>query len=312
LGRPRKFVLWVGGALLALAVPAVVWLHFALAFDAPDEFLRQKGELAGVEIEPAAGDTLYAAYDLRLASSAGYRVRGHLRVPRAPGRWPSLVVIGGTETGRMAAELVNPETPYVILGLDYPWEGPTRLSWWQFLARVLAVRRAMLLTPSAVMLGVDYLETRPEVDSTGVVLVGASFGAQLITVVGALEERAGPVLVIYGGGDYRTLLEANLDLRPRWLGSALARAGARLLDPIEPLHYAARVAPRPMILINGSLDSRIPRHSVEVLFAAAREPKQLIWLEEGHITPRDPALLARVLEAAVGALEGAGQIARPS
>jgi hypothetical protein len=264
---------------------AVIWLKYALAFDAPDQFLRQKGELAGVEIEAADADTLYEAFHIRLAS------RGHLRVPRAPGPWPSLIVIGGTNTGRMAAELVNPESPYVILGLDYPWDGPTRLTWWQFLVRVLAVRRAMLLTPSAVMLAVDYLETRSECDTTGVVLVGASFGAQLITVVGALEERAGPVLVIYGGGDYKTILEANLNLKPRWLSSALARAGAWLLDPIEPLHYAAEVAPRPMILINGSLDSRIPQQSVDTLFAAARR---------------------RVLEAAVQALEETGEIARSS
>jgi hypothetical protein len=131
-------------------------------------------------------------------------------------------------------------------------------------------------------------------------------------VVGALEERAGPVLVVYGGGDYKTILEANLNLKPRWLSSALARAGAWLLDPIEPLHYAAEVAPRPMILINGLLDSRIPQQSVDTLFAAAREPKQLIWLEEGHISSRDPALLGRVLEAAVQALEETGEIARSS
>ncbi|NIN70620.1 MAG: hypothetical protein GTO46_01545 [Gemmatimonadetes bacterium] len=312
MGRLRKYALGTGGLLLALAIIAVIWLKYALAFEAPDQFLRQKGELAGVEVEAAAGDSLYEAYDVRLTSSAGYGVHGHLRVPRAPGRWPSLIVIGGTNTGRLAAELVNPDSAYVILGLDYPWDGPVQLTWWQFLVRVLAVRRAMLLTPSAVMLGVDYLETRPEVDSTGVVLVGASFGAQLITVVGALEERAGPVLVIYGGGDYRKLLEANLDLKPRWLNSALARAGAWLLDPIEPLHYAAQVTPRPMIIINGSRDSRIPQSSVDTLFATAREPKQLIWLDEGHISSRDPALLERVLQAAVEALEKTGEIAGPS
>jgi hypothetical protein len=308
VGGRRKIALGAGGLLLALAIIAAIWLKYALAFDAPDQFLRQKGELAGVEVEAADGDSLYEAYNVGLTSSAGYGVRGYLRVPRAPGRWPSLIVIGGTNTGRLAAELVNPDSPYVILGLDYPWDGPTQLTWWQFLVRVLAVRRAMLLTPSAVMLGVDYLETRPEVDSTGVVLVGASFGAQLITVVGALEERAGPVLVIYGGGDYRTLLEANLNLRPRWLSSGLAGAGAWLLDPIEPLHYAPQVTPRPMIIINGSLDSRIPRQSVDTLFAAAREPKQLIW----HISSRDPALLERVLQAAVEALEKTGKIVRPS
>ncbi len=291
---------------------AAIWLSWALAFDAPEGFLRGKGELAEVQVEPAGGDSLYHAYRVTLASDAGYHVRGHLRVPRASGRWPSLIVIGGVNTGRMAAELVNPDVPYVILGLDYPWDGPTKLTWWEFLVRVLAIRRAMLLTPSAVMLAVDYLERRPEVDSSGVVLVGASFGAQLISVAGALDERTGPVLIIYGGGDYQAILEANLDFGPGWLRSALAGAGAWLLDPVEPLHYVAQVAPRPVIIINGARDDRIPRRSVEALYEAARQPKRLIWLDEGHISSRDAALLKRVLEAAVGALEDAGAYPRPS
>ena len=174
---------------MALAIIAAVWLKFALAFDAPDQFLRQKGELAGVEVEPAEGDGLYSAYHVKLASSAGYGVRGHLRVPRVPGRWPSLIVIGGTNTGRMAAELVNPATPYVVLGLDYPWDGPTQLTWWQFLVRVLAVRRAMLLTPSAVMLGVDYLETRPEVDTDRIGVIGHSLGGQEATWLTWFDHR---------------------------------------------------------------------------------------------------------------------------
>jgi fermentation-respiration switch protein FrsA (DUF1100 family) len=55
-------------------------------------------------------------------------------------------------------------------------------------------------------------------------------------------------------------------------------------------------------MINGRLDDRIPVHSVEALYEAAHEPKQLIWLEEGHISSRDEALLGRVLQAAVEAL----------
>ncbi len=287
---------------LIVGVALAVWLRWTLAFDAPEEFFRQKGELSAAQVEPAGGDSLYEAYRVTLASSAGYQVRGHLRVPRREGRWPAVIVIGGVRTGRMAAELFTPESPYVILGLDYPWDGPISPTWWQFLVRVLAVRKAMLLTPSAVMLGIDYLETRSDVDSSGVVLAGASFGAQLITVVGALDQRAGPVLVIYGGGDYAAILSANLRDKPGWLREGLARAGAWLLEPIEPLNYADKVSPRPIIIINGLRDERVPRHSVDTLYSTAREPKQLIWLDEGHISSRDEEQLGRVLQAAVQAL----------
>ncbi len=290
------------GALFVLVAVGGITLKLSLSFDAPGEFWRQKGELSAVDLEPAAGDSLYEAYDVTLASDAGYRVRGYLRLPREPGRWPAVIIIGGTNTGRMAAELFTPEEPYVILGLDYPWEGSTRLNWWQFLIRIFAIRRAMLLTPSAVILGVDYLETRTDVDMSALVLAGASFGAQLITVAGALDERAGTVLIVYGGGDIAALARANLKVRPMWLRSALARIAAWLLAPIEPVDYAGRIAPRRTIIINGLQDDRIPRYCVEALYEAAKEPKQLIWLEAGHISSRDPESLERVLRASSRAL----------
>jgi hypothetical protein len=298
--RPMLTLLTVAALVIIVATSA--YLARALAFDAPDGFWRQKGELVAVEEEPSEGDSLYQAYRVTLTSSAGYSVRGHLRVPRQQGRWPSLVVIGGVETGRMSAELITPAEPYVVLGLDYPWDGPTHLSSLQFLVRVLKIRRAMLLTPSAVLLAVDYLQKRPEVDSSRVVLAGASFGAQLITVAGALDKRARTVLVAYGGGDYAALAKANLKIKPRWLRAPVARVGAWLLDPIEPLHYAGQVSPRRLILINGLTDDRVPRHCVEVLYEAAGEPKRLIWLEAGHISPTNPELIERVLRAASRAL----------
>ncbi|MGD8868630.1 MAG: hypothetical protein PVI01_13415 [Gemmatimonadales bacterium] len=300
-GRSGAGRLWLAAILLLLAIALAVVQ--ALKFDAPEEFWSQKGELAKVEVHEAGWDSLYAAFEIELASSANYSVRGYLRVPRSGGRFPAVIVIGGTNTGRLAAELFTPEDPYVILGLDYPWDGPAQLSWWQFLVRVFAVRRAMLLTPSAVMLGADYLARRDDVDSSGLVYAGASFGAQLITVAGALDPRAGRVLVIYGGGDYAALLRTNLQVQPMWLRSALARVGAWLVDPIEPLDYVGQIAPRETIIINGRRDERIPVSSVERLFKAAREPKQLIWLDAGHIRSSRPETIAPVLAAASRALD---------
>ena len=253
-------------------------------------------------VEPAAGDSQYSAYKVSLVSSEGYEVRGYLRVPRQPGVWPAVILLGGVRTGKMAAELISPDEPYIILGLDYPYSGPIKLTAVQFLTRVLAIRRAMLLTPSAVMLGIDYLRSRPDVRASRITLAGASFGAQLVTVAGALDPRAGPIVVCYGGGDFALLIDANLKDKPAWLRGGLARAGAWLLRPVEPLTYVQDIAPDPVILINGLQDDRIPFESVMLLYQAAREPKRLIWLREGHISSRDEALLGRVLSAATQAL----------
>jgi fermentation-respiration switch protein FrsA (DUF1100 family) len=58
-----------------------------------------------------------------------------------------------------------------------------------------------------------------------------------------------------------------------------------------------------VILINGLQDDRIPLHSVEAMYEAAGEPKELIWLDEGHISSRNTALLGRVLDASAAALD---------
>ncbi len=39
-----------------------------------------------------------------------------------------------------------------------------------------------------------------------------------------------------------------------------------------------------------------------LLYQAARKPKRLIWLREGHIDGRDEAMVGRVLNAATQAL----------
>ncbi len=286
-------------------VIGLVVLRRALAFDAPEQFWLQKGALASVELEPVGSDSLYQSFAVVLDSDAGYRVRGHLRVPHQEGRWPAIINLAGVRTGRMAAELIEPDTPYVILGLDYPWDGPTRLTAWQFVTRLFAIRRAMLLTPSATMLGIDFLTTRPDVESSAIVLAGASFGGQLAAVAGAVDERASAVLVVFGGGDYAELLKANLKVKPAWLRSLLASAGAALITPVEPLDYVGSISPRPLILINGERDTSIPRQSVEALYAAAREPKKLVWLDEGHIRPNNRELIQRVLRAAYEALSAA-------
>lgn len=299
----KKKAIWIGTPA-ALLIVAALLLQRALAFQAPEDFYRQKGELEAVELEPEGGDSAYSAYRITLSSTAGYRLRGHIRIPRSEGRWPVILVLGGVRTGRMAAELITPPQPHVILGLDYPWDGPTELSWWEFLLRVLAVRRAMLLTPSAVMLALDYLETRGDVIPERIVLAGASFGAQLATVAGALDQRPVAVLSVYGGGDYGQLLRGNLQVRPMWLRGVVAETGAWLIAPLEPLRYAADIAPRPLLIINGRLDDRVPVSCVQALYDAARPPKRLIWLDEGHISSRDEALLERVLQTAVEALTG--------
>jgi len=50
-------------------------------------------------------------------------------------------------------------------------------------------------------------------------------------------------------------------------------------------------------MVCASGDERIPRGSVERLFDAAREPKELVWVDGLHLDGDRPESLALVLEA---------------
>jgi fermentation-respiration switch protein FrsA (DUF1100 family) len=137
------------------------------------------------------------------------------------------------------------------------------------------------------MLALDYLLAQPDVDTTRVELIGASFGAPFGAVVAALDRRVTRLWLLHGAADPYRLLEHNLEryvsfapLRAVVAGAAnVLIAGPRL----DPAGWVAQVSPRPVIMINALEDERIPRPLVERLYASAEEPKEQLWLPGLHM-----------------------------
>jgi fermentation-respiration switch protein FrsA (DUF1100 family) len=66
------------------------------------------------------------------------------------------------------------------------------------------------------------------------------------------------------------------------------------LEPEDPTHFIPRIAPRPVLLVNGRGDRQIPEASARMLFEAAREPKRQVWLDTPHRIQGEPELTALV------------------
>lgn len=152
--------------------------------------------------------------------------------------------------------------------------------------------------PALFSLGAAYLASRGDVDSSRIGLAATSFAVPFAVIAAAMDERFRDVVLIYGAGDFPRVMAANLALRPAFLRRPAAWLATRPLAGLEPERFVARIAPRPLVMINGEDDPQMPREAVRALFDAAREPKSIVWLRTGHLMPDDSALVRQLVDSA--------------
>lgn len=259
-------------------------------------FVRHKAELASVSETVLESGPAHSVHHVVLTDARGLQVEGHLRVPAAAeGRRPVLLVLGGVRTGRRTVDYLGDTGDWMVLALDYPYQGPkSGLSRWQFMVALPKMRRAVMDTVPVGMLAVDYLVRRPDVDSGRIVLAGGSFGALFAPALGAADDRIGAVAIFFGAGDLEGLINANLDLG--WpLDPVATWLGAVVVSPLEPLKYIGRISPRPVFMLNGAEDPAMPVACSRALHEAAREPKTVRWLPVGHVDVRSREFHGEVL-----------------
>ncbi|MBA4071472.1 MAG: hypothetical protein C0497_06505 [Gemmatimonas sp.] len=254
-------------------------------------FAARTGRLVRVDTLAVRHDRGMLEQEFALTSATGLRVHVAVRRP-APASGDTLrrmlfLLLGGHERGRGAAALVADTRGTVVASFDYPFDGERRAKGLAVVAQVPSIRRALYDSPPAVTLALDYLLGRPDVDSARVELVGASFGASFATIAAARDPRVTRLWIAHGGGKPFAMINAGLErdipFAPlRWPVAGLATllaSGPRFAAE----RWVARVAPRPVVMLNAREDERIPRESVEALWNAAREPKSQVWLPGRHM-----------------------------
>jgi fermentation-respiration switch protein FrsA (DUF1100 family) len=298
--RRRLLVLVIGLSLLAGLAVAV----FAEYQGSSAALHARAGRLVGADLAAAGADDVSTYWTVRLHSTSGLAPTALMRVPRAgTPPYPTGLLMGGLNRGRRvvnARGLEDIARVAVVLSLDYPLKHGPRAGGRELVAAATQLRPAGLDTIAEILLALDYLESRSDVDRRRMFLVGASLGASAVTIAGAVDQRPAAVIALYGGGQVGSLVARTLqhhDQRhpyPRWQALLLGHALAWLLTPLDPVRYAADIAPRPYLMVNGDDDTLIPARNVEAVFAAAREPKTLLWLEGEHIEPGESALIRRL------------------
>ncbi|NIP80728.1 MAG: hypothetical protein GWM90_16525, partial [Gemmatimonadetes bacterium] len=214
---------------------------------------------------------------------------------RAAGDWgsrPSIVYLHGTgRAGRRGLWIRRPASllaaaGYNVLAIDLLHWGDratgllTTFTDEEQHARLYndtaAYREWVARTVGDVRRSVDVLRDRYGLDERAVGLVGFSRGASVAPIAAAADPRIAAVVMLYGG---------HIDREETGHSASACNA-----------NYIGLIAPRPLLMVNGRADRRIPAAaSVEPLFALAREPKRILWLDTGHQVPgREawPAILA--------------------
>jgi fermentation-respiration switch protein FrsA (DUF1100 family) len=296
----------VGGFVLALlaAGGAAAWL----LRDPTPRFDARRSALESVREFPVTLDGNTREQDVHLVATSGLGVEIAIRRPatleETPLRRPVFVVLGGAVRGKDAGKLIGDTRGAIFASIKYPYDGKLRATGaFEVLAQVPAIRRAFYDTPPAVQLALDYLLSRPDVDSTRIEMVGASFGAPFATIAAARDQRITRLWLAHGGGDSYALLEHNLqrDIPNATLRAPLAHLANLLISGprLTPEVWIAQVAPRPVMMLNAADDEQIPRSSVDLLYAAASDPKELVWLPGQHMQGNRPEVIEQLINAMV-------------
>ena len=297
------------GALALGLLVLLIALWFSPDPDPQEAWQARKGSLASIRVrEKGPGPEGLTRSLLTLESTSGLSVDvGVLAPDEGPSRHPGVLLLAGNAAGdRAIDEAVNVEG-VVTLALGYSYVPPSGAGPFEDLLEVPRARRAFMDVVPSALLAHDYLLGRGDVAPSRIALVGVSFGALYVPVVASQDHRFAAAVMVEGGGDLPALLRRNIALAGAGrLASVGGLVGGRLVRPLEPLRYASAIAPVPLVMINATGDALVPPESARALFEAAREPKELVWLEAEHVHLGDPKLLKRVADAVAEALAKRG------
>lgn len=305
-----KATTWGVSVLAAFAAVTVGAVWYLAFHDYSGYFLSTKGKLIHAGGSPVSERGDFDGRLISLRSDSGLRVECGLLVPKgrsAGRRYPAVVLLGGVAAGKSAVDYVTGISNVVVAAPDYPYRPRESYTAGRFLRDLPAIRRGALDVVPSVMLLYDYLVQRPDVDPERIILVGYSFGAPFVPCLAALDRRPAAAVMVFGGGDLPALIRHNLRGPAGPAGSAAIGAlSAVLLRPLEPLRYAGRISPVPLLMINGTRDPDIPPEYANRIYRKAKQPKRQIWLEAPHVSPRNVELTGRIVSSLKKELVGMG------
>ncbi|MCP4301621.1 MAG: prolyl oligopeptidase family serine peptidase [Gammaproteobacteria bacterium] len=279
---------------------ALTWLRWESGLSRDDWFDDRQGQIETVATEESVTRYGQLSESVRLKSDAGldvfFRV---IREVKTDAPLPVLMILGGHRSGSDAVDLFGDVGNRVVIGVDYPYDGPDKVKGLMPVVRTIPLaRQAFLDTTPAVSLILDWLVEQTWVDKDRIIIVGASLGVPFASTAAARDKRITGVMLVHGAADNRLWLKTQVARRidTEFLHDPLATilhwlAYGPVLDTSK---HVATISPRPVLIIGARDDERMPAGQAELLFSAAREPKRLRYTEGQHIQPNRNEIVAEL------------------
>ncbi len=194
-------------------------------------------------------------------------------VPSRADRAPAVLLLHGLSSNkeRMSSSAGRTLASRGIssLALDLPLHGERRAGDPRDkLSNPLALVGAWRTAVKEVEDAVGWLAAQPAIDAMRLGVLGYSLGGFLALMAAADDERL-RVIALAAAGDLP-------DATPH---ASMVRA------IIDPLRAARKLRGRPLLLVNGRGDTTTRPAQADRLFAAAEEPRTMLWYNGGHWPP---------------------------
>ena len=237
--------------------------------------------------EEAKQDADHFLQRLALTSASGETVPALFRRPKTDGIYPCVLLLHGLGSkkedmssmfGRALAD-----KGIASLALDAPDHGERKPAGAQPPAqnpmRFLQVMRGGI---TDYRIAVDYLKTRKDVDSARIGLLGYSMGAMMGSILSGVDDRVKATVLCVGGDVVRSFADR---IPPAFREQA---------ETVAPSNFVGHISPRPVLMINGKQDQLVNEVAAKALHDAAKDPKEIIWADAGHMLP--PAIAAKGID----------------
>jgi len=300
----RLFLRLLLVTIAVAVVPLAIFLAIVLVptiRDPSPGFMARKGEIADARETATWMMDNDVLTEVTLTSTSGLEVDLSVRVPSsATSPRPLIILLAGRGTGRDAVRYTAKTRGIVVAALSYPYRGDEEAGTVALVLDLPDIQKGLLDTIPAIMLATDWLTEQPYVDPDRVELAGGSFGAFLVSVPGAMDERFRRVWLVHGGGQPTVVLEHGLKEHIHF--APARRLAARLLGAaayghhLAPEKWVGRISPRPVIVISALDDESIPRDCVETLHRALGQPSEVIWMSGQHVMPGREEIIEKITD----------------